>query len=188
MKSLIRATLFALAAPMMMAEASAAAETKVKFCKKEYDLDTGVVSFAFGNGETVELDTKEYSEQIRNQLMLHGISQKGGDSYAGVKGNYAEAIANLKEVHENLKQGVWKAAPGEGDARPRLAELAEAIARLKSVPLDKATSAVEAATDDQRKEWRSNAKVKHAIAQIRAEKAAAALKDAGDSELHINLG
>lgn len=182
--------LLAAALPLTMAETAvaAASEGKVKFAKKEYDLDTQVGSFAFGNGTTLELDTKEYSEAIRTQLMLHGLMQKAGDSYAGVKGNFAEAIANVKDVHEQLKAGNWKAAPGEGDARPRLAELAEAIARLKSVPLEKATAAVEAASDEDRKAWRSNAKVKHAIAQIRAEKAAEALKDAGDGDLNINLG
>lgn len=179
----------AFAQPFSMAEASVAEEKKVKFCAKEYDLDTGLVEFAFGNGKVLNVDSNAIPEETRKQLMLHGISQKVGDSFAGVKGNFAEGIQNAQDTIDQLLAGVWK-ADREGDARPRLAELAEAIARIKQVPLEAATKAVEAGTDDQRKGWRSNSKVKAVIAQIRAEKAAKALEDAqkaGEKELEINI-
>jgi hypothetical protein len=153
------------------------AVAKVKFCDKDYDLDTKEVFFKFGNGTELKLETSRVPEETRIQLMLHGASQKVGDSFAGVKGNFAEGIGNAQDVIDQLYAGVWK-ADREGDARPRLAELAEAIARIKQVPIESATAAVEKGTDDQRKTWRSNAKVKAVIAQIRAEKAAKALEDA----------
>lgn len=168
------------------AEASAGSDKKTKFCDKSYDMDTGVVFFAFGNGTTLELDTKKCSEEIRQQLTCHGGSQKVGDSFAGVKGNFAEGIANAQDVIDQLYAGVWRAARDD-DARPRLAELAEAIARIKNVDLEKAKAAVEAGTDEQRSAWRSNAKVKATIATIRAEKAAKALEEAGEQELSINV-
>lgn len=184
-------SLAAAAFPLYAVEGGAGAEPKkVKFCDKEYDMDTGVVSFAFGNGKALEFDLNKVSDDVRKQLALHGASQKIGDSFAGVKGNYAEGTQNAQDTIDQLYAGVWKAAR-EDDARPRLAELAEAIARIKGVELDKATAAVEKATDDQRKQWRSNAKVKAVIAQLRAEKAAAALKDAeaqGAQELNVDLG
>lgn len=182
MKMLLPALIAGLFSPRM-AEASAAA--KPQFASKEYDMDTGVVTITFGNGKVVEGDSNQFSDEIRKQLMLHGLSQKMGDSYAGAKGNYAEAIQSVEDVVEQLRAGVWRAARGEGDARPRLAELAEAIARIKSVPVEAATAAVEKATDDQRKTWRSNAKVRAVIAQIRAEKAAKALEEAGEQELQV---
>ena len=170
-----------------MAEASPAAEKKVQFCKKEYDLDTGVVYFAFGNGETVEIDSNSIPEDTRKQCTLHGISQKGGDSYAGAKGNYAEAIQSVKDIRDQLYAGAWK-ADRDSEGRPRLGELAEAIARIKGVDLERATAAVEKATDEQRKEWRSNAKVKFTIQQIRTEKAAKALEEAADkTEVNVDL-
>jgi len=162
-------------------------EKKIKFAEKEYDLDTGIVSFTFGNGKTLDVDTNSFSEETRKQLMLHGASQKIGDSYAGAKGNYAEAIQAATDVVEQLLGGIWRAARGEGDAKPRLAELAEAIARIKSVSIEAATAAVEKGTDEQRKQWRSNAKVKAVIAQVRAEKAARALEEAGEQTLEINV-
>lgn len=164
--------------------AAAAADKKIKFCQKEYDLDTGIVEFAFGNGKVLNIDSNGIPEDTRKQLMLHGISQKVGDSFAGVKGNFVEGIANASDVITQLLNGVWK-ADREGDARPRLAELAAAIARIKGVPLEAATAAVEKGTDEQRKQWRSNAKVKSVIAQIRAEAAAKALEEAGEQTLDI---
>ena len=167
-----------------MAEAES---KKPSFCSKEYDLETGEVSFTFGNGTIVSTNLSDYSADIQKQFALHGISQKGGDSYAGVKGDFAEGIANLKEVLANAKLGIWRAGRGEGESRPRLGELAEAIARIKAVPVEQAMAAVEKATDDQRKDWRSNAKVKAVIAQIRAEAAAKALEAAGEQQLNITL-
>ena len=167
-----------------MGEVQAADAKKVRFCAKEYDLDTGLVEFEFGNGKKLECDSNKIPEETRKQLMLHGVSQKVGDSFAGVKGNFVEGITNAQSTIDQLYAGVWL-ADREGDARPRLAELAEAIARIKQVPLEAATKAVEAGTDDQRKAWRSNAKVKAVIAQVRAEKAAKALEEAGEQTLDI---
>lgn len=186
-KILAAATALALAPLFSMADGQSAEPSKPKFAEKEYDLDTGEVSFTFGNGKSLSLNVNELAPEIQKQLMLHGAAQKIGDSYAGAKGNYADALEAASGVIEQLKQGIWRAARGEGDARPRLAELAEAIARIKQVELEKATAAVEKATDDQRKTWRSNAKVKAVIAQIRAEKAAKALEEAGEQTLEVDV-
>lgn len=189
MKMKLLASMFCAAfAPSYMAEAAAAAaEKKIRFCSKEYDMDTGVVDFTFGNGKTLQIDSNALSEDMRKQCMLHGISQKVGDSFAGVKGNFAEGVQNAQDTIEQLMAGIWKAARDD-DAKPRLAELAEAISRIKTVPLEAATKAVEAGTEDQRKAWRANAKVKATIAQIRAEKASKALEEAGEQALDINIG
>lgn len=167
------------------ATATGGADKNVKFCDKDYDLDTGYNYFNFGNGKQLEFDSNRCSEEIRKQLMLHGAAQKIGDSFAGAKGNYALGIQSASDVIEQLYAGVWKAGRGEGEARPRLAELAEAIARIKSVDLERATAAVEKASDEQRKAWRLNAKVKSVIATIRAEKAAKALEEVGEQELEV---
>lgn len=180
----------AMSAPLFAMAGEAAAEPKkTKFAEKEYDMDTKVVTITFGNGSVVDFDLNKVSQEVRDQLALHGASQKIGDSYAGVKGNFAEGVANAKDVVEQLYAGVWRASR-EDDARPRLAELAAAIARIKGVPLESATAAVEKGTDEQRKTWRSNAKVKAVIAQIRAEKAAEALQAAeasGEQALDITV-
>ena len=168
-----------------MADETVTEATKKAFCKKSYDEETGQCAFVFGNGTTVEFNLSEATGDAAKILPLHGVMQKGGDSYASVKGNYAEGIANLQEVLSNLRQGIWK---GErGDSGPRLGELCEAIARIKGVSLETATAAVEKATADQQATWKSNVKVKSVIATLRAEKAAAALEASEKSELEIDL-
>lgn len=169
------------------ATAGAVETAKPKFCDKEYDVDTGVNYFNFGNGKTLEFDSNRCTDEIRKQLMLHGAAQKIGDSFAGAKGNFALGLESAQDVIDQLYGGVWKAGRGEGESRPRLAELAEAIARIKAVILERATAAVEKASDEQRKAWRLNAKVKAVIAQIRAEKAAKALEEAGEQELVVEV-
>ena len=156
------------------------AEAKAQFCKKDYDLDTGVVSFSFGDGETIEVNVNELPANIQSTLLLHGMSQKGGDSYAGAKGNYAEAKSSLRSVIEALQAGNWGTGR-EGEGGPRLGELSAAIARIKGIELDVASAAVEKADEAKRKEWRAHPKIKAVIAQIRAEKAQAALEAAAES-------
>jgi len=178
------------AATFFATENGAAAEAKkVRFCNKEYDMDTGIVEFQFGNGKTLPLDTNELPEDTQKQLMLHGTSQKVGDSFAGVKGDFAAGIQAAQDTINQLLAGIWK-ADREGDAKPRLAELAEAIARIKGVDLEKATKAVEAADEKSRKDWRSNLQVKSVIATLRSEKAAKALAEAAEKapELDVNFG
>ena len=65
-------------------------------------------------------------------------------------------------------------------------ELAQAIARVKGVPTEKALTAVENSDEKQRKEWRSNLKVKAVLAQIRAEKAVKALERQEPMALEFN--
>lgn len=181
MASLIGAVL---ATPMYAAEPGPAAAAKVKFCEKSWD-ESGVVSFTFGNGTVLAFDTNKVSAQTQLDLRCHGASQKIGDSFAGAKGNFAEGIASAQAVIDQLYADKWS-ADREGGA-PRLGELAAAIARIKGVEVAVAMAAVEKATDDQRKTWRSNAKVKATIAAIRAEDAQKALEAAGEQSLDVDL-
>lgn len=163
---------------------AAAEPSKVQFCKKTYDIETGEVSFAFGDGETITANVNDYSDKIQATLKVHGLIQKGGDSYAGAKGNYTEAKNSLREVLENLKAGEWRGSREDG--QPRIGDLAEAIARVKGIDLAAATAAVEAAAEEKRKEWRAHPRIKAAIAQIKAEKAQKELEaatSAGDITL-----
>lgn len=170
-----------------MAETQAVEPKKVPFCSKEYDVETGEFSFTFSDGSITSGNIADFPADTQKQLTLHGVSQKGGDSYAGAKGNVAEAKASLEDVLNQLKAGVWRAGRGEGESRPRLGELSEAISRIKGCALEAATAAVEKATDEQRKTWRANAKVKSVIATIRAEAAAKALEGAAEQELEVDL-
>lgn len=154
-------------------------ETKVKFCEKSFE--NGVLSFKFGNGTHLTLDVTTLDQETQTNLMGHGGLQKIGDSYAGAAGDYEFAIEAASKVIKNLQDGVWKATrEGSGESKPRVTELAEAVARLKGIELEQAVAVVSALSDEQRKELRARDKVKEVIAQIRYEKAAA--KSASNKE------
>ncbi len=148
-----------------------AAAKPPKFCDKSWD-EQGVCTYKFGNGTVLTFDTNKVNDETKLDLRCHGANQKVGDSFAGVKGDYGQGIKNAQATIDQLLANEWT-ADREGGA-PRLAELAEAIARIKGVELEKARTAVEKASDEQRKTWRSNAGVKSTIAKLRLEKAEAA--------------
>lgn len=162
-----------------------------KFCTVDMDDAVDgvgeVIYFNFRNGTTLEFDMQKVNDDLKRRLAFHGAKQKIADSYAGVKGNFDEGIANAQGVIDQIYGGDWEAEREGGG--PRLAELAEAISRIRGVPLEKVKAVVEAATPDERTQWRSNATVKLEVAKMRAEKAQAALDSQGEKkeELKINL-
>lgn len=156
-----------------------------KFCDKQLDLDTKQIEFTFSDGQTIVADIGELSAEVQLQLMMHGASQKLGDSYASAKGNIAEAITSLQKTLDNLKAGNWTAGRSDGETKPRTTELAEALSRIKGVDLAAAQAAVEAADEDKRKAWRAHPKIKAVIAAIRAEKAQAKAAKADDEDFDI---
>lgn len=165
-------------------QAPATAEVaKIKFCDKDFDPENLSVEFTFGNGETLTLLRSEVSDEIWNRAALHGILQKAGDSYAGAKGDYGVGVSACRSVLDGLRKGVWNAGREEGEGKPKLQELAEAMARIKQLAVDVALTKVAALDDDTRKALRAHPQVKLAVAQIRAEKAAAALAAATVGEI-----
>jgi hypothetical protein len=179
-----------LAAPHYLTEAAAGGKRQ-SVCDKEFVENddgsvTGEVRFKFSDGVEKTVNVFDLSTEMQRRLTVHGALQKIGDSYAGVKGDVGQAKTNVDSMIEQLKDGKWKGDRGE--AGPRLGELAEAIARIKGVTVEISRAAVEKATDDMRKDWRSNAKVKAVIAQIRAENAAKELEVAGEGTLNVDLG
>lgn len=163
-----------------------------RFASKDWDdafesAENQKLVISFSNGETVEFDGALVEDELtRHRLFMHGASQKIGDSYASVKGDHKQAKANAEEVINLLYSGEWTGEREGGG--PRLAELAEAIAKIKGVDVERARAAVEAATKEERETWRSNAKVKATVAQIRAERAAANLEKVGEQELNVRFG
>lgn len=143
------------------------------FCRKDYT-DEGIATFTFGNGAVVELGVDALSEEQKFNLMMHGLLQKVGDSYASAKGDYTIGVAAAQKVCDQLLADMWTASRASaGEGAPKSGELAQAIANLKKLDLIAVTTAVNAASDDQRKAWRKNPAIAAEIARIRAEKAAA---------------
>ena len=142
---------------------------KVKFCDKSADGTT--VKFAFGDGETLALDLSTLSEEIQQELMLHGALQKIGDSYASAGGDYAFGKAQAAKVISNLEAGQWGAPRAAGEGKKNVGELALALSELQGVPVEQISIALEAATEEQRKAFRAHPAIKAKIAELRAKKA-----------------
>lgn len=147
-------------------------EKKISFCTVENGETESQLAFKFGNGTVVSIDLNELSEDISGQLLVHGLTQKGRDSFASAKGDFTFAIAQLEKTFDHLRDGQWNASRASGgDGTPRISELAEAIANIKKLDLATVQTAVAGAEDEQRKAWRKNPSVAAEILRIRAKKA-----------------
>ena len=74
---------------------------------------TEVLVFKFADGETYEVRGSDLPPAIMEAAAYHGLSQKLGDSYAGAKGNIADARDAFETVLERLTNGDWVTV-GEG--------------------------------------------------------------------------
>lgn len=99
---------------------------RASVAKKAQLEDGSGVSFTFANGHALTVLLADIPAAIQARLVLHGLSQKVGDSYAGVKGIVDDAIENAESIVEMLKNGEWtERAEGVG---PRPSMVADAIA------------------------------------------------------------
>jgi hypothetical protein len=143
--------------------------------KKKLDIDAGTVAFIFtDSGAPIVIDLAKISEAKRLRAALLGISHTGGDSYAGCEGNIAEAretVLGFQEMlyDDNAEWGVR--TPGE----PRVAVLAEALARATGRTVEEAKTALAAMDDETRKAIAAHPGVKKARAEMALEKATAEL-------------
>ena len=79
---------------------------------------TGVatgVRFDFRNGATRTLSLAELSPALLAQCAAHGVSQKAGDEYSGVK-EIDDIVLAVDEIFARLRSGEWGAAKGAGDS------------------------------------------------------------------------
>jgi hypothetical protein len=155
---------------------------------KVLDFEAKAVEFTFAGQGPVLIALADFSEDVQLHFALHGISQKLGDSYSSAKGVVGDAMRFFEQTLAQLKAGDWRAARGEGESKPRTTELAAALARIKNQDIDTVAKQLAALTEEQRKAFRSNDRVKAVIAVIRAEKAQAKLDKMEEGEDELDLG
>jgi hypothetical protein len=145
------------------------------------DVIKGKLVFTFANGATVGCDPKELPEDMQRALMMHGLSQKIRDSFAGAKGDVNYAQAQAEGVVEALTAAEWNRRGGGAFGGNMLVE---AVARLKGIEVNEARERLAALTDDQRDSLKKAASVKAMLLTIKAERAQPAA-EADDSALDI---
>lgn len=146
--------------------------------------DAVAVVFAFADGNQLVVEPAAFNPTISRCLLLHGISQKIGDSYASAK-DAAEAFETASALYEALagEDGVWLQR-GES-AGPRASLLAEAMVRVvpdKYPTLEAAVERLSTLTKEERAARAKIPAVAAAIETIKAERATArAAKLAADA-------
>ena len=97
-----------------------AVEKKAAFCTKTNDGDT--VTWTFSDGTFRSRKVSEYPQELIIALAAHGLSAKGGDSYASAGGDLSFGITALDRVLTNLDAGLFSGPRGSGGpARPESA-------------------------------------------------------------------
>lgn len=86
---------------------------------KEVTIDeaTGIVTvrFDFINGETRSITSTELSPSTLLQSAGHGIAQKAGDEYSGVK-EVDDMVLAVEEIFQRLRKGEWSVTRESGDS------------------------------------------------------------------------
>jgi hypothetical protein len=125
----------------------------------------------------------KFTGEIQKQLMLHGASQKLGDSYSGEDADKCHAI--FVGVLKNLQDGNWSARAGGGGGSPRISQLAEALSRAANETVEACVAKLSEMSDDEKKAVKAHPAIAAALAAIKLEKAQAEAarlaSEAGDS-------
>ncbi len=135
---------------------------------------TGVVQFTFEDDTIQTIDVNALNEETKFRALVHGISQKIGDSYAGAKAEENPLAFAKKAAEETIAavlRGEWR-APSQGGG-PRTSDLAVAFSRVTGKTLEECVEFIGTLDEAQTKDLRGKAKVKAALAAIKAEKAVA---------------
>lgn len=135
------------------------------------------VKFAFTDGVIVEQILSDLPDSIVRQLALHGLSQKGGDSYSGAD-SVEEARGLLQKVLENLKNGNWSAARAAGEGG-KVTDLARALAEVTGKDLGEVVTKLDEMSKADKMARRKHPAVAAVIARLANERA---LKKAQEAE------
>ncbi len=147
--------------------------------KKSVDVENQSVTFTFGDGGEAVARLADFSDEIVTQLALHGLSQKGGDSYAGAKSACAEndidpeewSKAQVEGVIRQLTDGEWTVRR-EGGGGGGVTDLARALAEATGSDLTDAVAKVNDADKDTKAALRKHPAIAAILARLRQERAA----------------
>lgn len=144
------------------------------------DAEPGV-AFAFPDGHVETIRLSELPQEMVFRLAVHGLSQKGGDSYASAGGEenpLGAAKDWLKATLDQIRKGDWRVTTPGGF---RATMLAKALARVTGKSIEDAQAVVDVHSEldddgkpsEKGKAWlksmRANEQIKAATAAITLE-------------------
>ena len=101
---------------------------------KSVNVEEMCVVFNFGHGP-VQFRIDELQQEMVDRLILHGLSQKLGDSYANSGSTGDDPYECAQKVWDNLVDGNWGAERGSG-LEDKLAEAHERLAKYDALSDD----------------------------------------------------
>lgn len=146
--------------------------------------DINQVGFIFSDGDTIVVKLSDFPKDVIAHFAQHGLSQKCGDSYAGVGGDVVQAKSNLAAIVKSMQDGNWVSRSGGG---PRLTLLVMALAEVTNRTVEETAEKVEGLSKEEKAQYRAHPQVKAVLARMEAERAtkkaaatAAAASEAGE--------
>lgn len=124
------------------------------------------IKFYFSSGT---MRTFECPAELLAKAAAHGLSQKIGDSFAGVD-SVDDCILAFDEMAERLGKGEWNAEREVGAGVSGSSVLARAIAEFTGQPLEAVKEKLKTYTPKQKTAMRQSASLKPIIDRIEAEK------------------
>lgn len=149
---------------------------RASIAKKE--IEGSNIILKFSDDTELVCDVNSLSDEIKHHLMMHGASQKIGDSYSGEK-DVSVARTKAEKTVQNLIAGEWK-AQREGGGGGRISDLAKALAAVAGVELSQAVEKIMEMDKDAKKELRAHPKIKLELIKLQQQKAEEELAEAGD--------
>lgn len=148
----------------------------MKIAKRVLNEETKSATLAFTNNPHLTIALEDLPEHTVTRLALFGLATKWGNSYATNDGEDT-AYAKALEMQKQLLGGVWNAG-----GKSKSGILAEALARATGRTLAEAVAVLAGKSDEEKRNLRKHKKMKAAIAEITAERAAADAEAAADDD------
>ena len=133
------------------------------------------ITFAWADETSTVVDLDTLPEAIKQRAMIHGLSQKLGDSYSGAAGDVGRAKAMFDETLSALQDGDWN-RQGGGFSSGGI--WVEALAQAAGVTVEEALEKWNAMDDAEKAAVRKHPQVKLAKAEIEMERAKAKAAEA----------
>jgi len=133
------------------------------YAKKIIDLKDQSVTWNWSDGSSDQIHLSDFPTDIITRLALHGLAQKGGDSYSSVN-TLAEAQKAFKNTLLALRDGEWN-LKGEG----RTSYLVRAISRLTERSIAEVMETVSRLSKADKRKLEKDPKVAKAILEIKRE-------------------
>jgi hypothetical protein len=143
--------------------------------RRTRDDEGGTITFSIAGFPDITIDTSRLPEGVRDRAVLHGISQRVGDSAAGLGHDLKRAHATMQSVVDRLMAGEWGTERvGEGRATDVATAVAEYFSEAgKAMTPSQASEALAALTKEQRASIRRHPEIARRTARLAAERAAA---------------